>query len=111
MTLFRPLLPCLLLGLLLACHGDVQAPERPASVPPDAVWVGGSEGGAFLRLRPSGLGEFQGEIFDETSGKPLVTGRFVLKGAPLDEVKLQDASGWDGRRVLLRSGGWLEPAR
>ena len=111
MSTSRSLSAALLLSLLLACHGDVQAPERPASVPPDAVWVGGSEGGAFLRLRASGLGEFQGEVFDEVTGRPMASGRFVLKGAPLDEVKAQDASGWDGRRILLRSGGWLEPAR
>lgn len=107
----RPILSAAALILLLACHGEVQAPERPATVPADALWVGSSEGGAFLRLRASGLGEFQGEVYDDVTGKSLASGRFVLKGAPLDEVKVQDASGWDGHRILLRSGGWLEPAR
>ena len=97
--------------LLIACHGEVQAPERPATVPPDAVWVGGSEAGAFLRIRPAGATEWQVELFNDATGAPLESGRFSLKGAPLDEVKAQDATGWDGRKILLRNGGWLERSR
>lgn len=97
--------------LLIACHGEVQAPERPATVPPDAVWVGGSEAGAFLRIRPVGATEWQVELFNEATGAPLESGRFILRGAPLDEVKPQDATGWDGKKILLRNGGWLERAR
>lgn len=97
--------------LLIACHGEVQAPERPATVPPDAVWVGGAEAGAFLRIRPAGATEWQVELFNDATGAPLESGRFLLKGAPLDEVKAQDATGWDGKKILLRNGGWLERAR
>ncbi len=107
MRIFRAL-PLL---LLIACHGEVQAPERPATVPPDAVWVGGPEAGAFLRVRPAGATEWQVELYHDATGAPLESGRFSLKGAPLDEVKALDATGWDGRKILLRNGGWLERSR
>jgi hypothetical protein len=96
--------------VLVGCSTEVGEPARPAGVPADALWVGGVDGGVFVKVARATSGEtgrFSGAIYYEHSGDPWYRGDFTLEppGSGRVEVGRADTySGWDGTSLLLRDG-------
>jgi hypothetical protein len=56
-----------------------QMPERPSSVPSDAVWAGGSDGGSWVLCSPIAReGSFRCKIFDDYLGHLITDAIFHL---------------------------------
>jgi len=94
----------------LACESEVlRDPPRPSNVPADALWVGGLDGGVFVRVtKPAGAAaeRYAAEIYGE-SGDVVYRGAMRMRppGAAALEVSSREAyEGWDGE-VLYLSGG------
>ena len=95
---------------LVACgHRD---PGRPPSVPPDALWVGGADGGAWIACRRSApsRGEYHCRVYLE-SGLPEFEGEFVCRGpqraCDLDVTRQDEYEAWDGHDILMHRGATL----
>lgn len=101
--MFKLIAALVAIPLLVAC--SLGNPERPDHVPVSAKWAGGADGGVWIvcnRLTPI---QYACMVFD-SNGKLLVKGRYLIrKGVPTD-----DYEGYDGVRILLKGGGYLEQA-
>jgi hypothetical protein len=97
----------------LACAGQASEPPRPASVPPDAIWVGGPDGGVFLVLEKRAgdpPATYRGRVFADASGELLFQGPLIMvpeNHAPIDIRKPETFSGWDGESLHLADGARL----
>ena len=84
-----------------------QTPKRPVAAPREAVWVGGADGGAFVKCSVVQERTYRVcSIYDDHGGGLLAQGRFVVShehGGALDGTLL----GWDGSLLLLVGGGAL----
>ena len=100
----------LLAALLGGCHKEETAaaePARPASVPAQATFVGGLDGGVFLLLQPVGNDLYQVKVFLD-SGVIAYEGRAKAATAG-GKVTVNDVAGWDGQQLQLKDGGSLTP--
>lgn len=100
------LLPNLFLAvvLLVACTSEVEPPERLATIPPEAVWVGGADGGAWILCREDGGRNFC-TIYNDNSGEVWVRGYFVLEGSARGVSKQElRYDFFDGERIRLSDG-------
>lgn len=98
----------LLLLTISACTVEriSSEPPRPESVPKEALWVGGPDGGAFLTVNPSGKNRYAVQVFSE-SGDRLFRGTMTLDRdveKPFAYADVNAYSAWDGQRVLLVDG-------
>lgn len=86
-------------------------PERPAGVPPDAVWAGGVDGGDFFRCRPERT-RYRCAVYDDHTGDLLAEGAFVLEDEPggVSKAALQFDS-FDGYTIYLRGNRILAPVK
>jgi hypothetical protein len=97
---------------VLACRpAPVTAPARPPTVPADAVWAGGPDGGAWIRCekRPA---DYLCAVYDDSIGAQWARGRFVLQGGPsTGPGGSLEFSGFDGESIHLLDGRTLRPVR
>jgi hypothetical protein len=95
--------------LAQACSQEVERNARPAGVPADACWVGGPDGGVYVKLtRVSGAPPdvVTGEVYEET-GVRLYGGPLQMEpsGRPLQQLDNPKLfTGWDGERLHLTDG-------
>lgn len=96
-----------ILMFVTGCAVESDAPPRPANLPKEAFWLGGADGGAFVRLaRAEAADGYVGAVYRE-DGSIWYEGRFVLdppNAAPVDPDDHADFTGWDGTQLLLREG-------
>jgi hypothetical protein len=89
-------------------------PTRPASVPAEAFWVGGLDGGVFVLIERTsdGRGRFAGKIY-HPDGELWYAGPLVPapRDASIDPTQHDQFAGWDGQRLLMSDGRWLESVR
>lgn len=96
-------------AVIVGCYAVAEEPPRPAGLPADAFWVGGPDGGVFMRLEPP-VGDattYSGAIYNEFDGSVWYEGLMSLEpadSAPLDVRDRQQISGWDGTRIHLTDG-------
>ena len=90
---------------------DVVAPPRPGGVPPDAVWSGGPQCGAFMACTKRAGRRFYCTVYDEDDGIVRSRGAYELRGdedaGPRSNADLEDscaAKEWD---ISVRGGGLL----
>jgi len=89
-------------------------PPRPASVPADAVWAGGEDGGAFISCLAVGrepTNMFECVVFQEQDGDVVARGRFATRptfSVSLGELRRSYAA-FDGASILLANGATLAP--
>lgn len=103
------------LAPLLGCEARVAVPERPAIVPPSAVWAGGADGGAWIDCRPISSTRFACTIFNDQSGATWARGEYLLSGRPSasEQSSLRYVS-FDGVEIHLADeqslipDGWIE---
>ena len=107
-----------LLCLAAACRFGTSTgePPRPAGVPQDAVWVGGPDGGVFVKLEKADgePGTVRAAIYADHTGAILYQGALRLEPPAPQLPELGDPklfNGWDGQRLLLRDGRELRVAR
>jgi hypothetical protein len=105
---------CIVGGLIcfwiyLIAHPLVRAPERPSTVPSDAYWMGGVDGGNFYvcRLLLSRQGVYC-DIYNDQSGTTQWSGTIPLKEweqKKYSRIDLfyQDIDGYDGINFYLLS--------
>ena len=101
---------CLALGLgwLAGCHTPVVVPPRPASVPAEAVWAGGADGGAWIGCAlPLGRATNTCTVWDD-DGRHWLTAKFERRRVVRDAAAVT-ALGFNGRRIGLSDGSVLEP--
>lgn len=91
-------------------------PNKPAGVPAEAFWVGGPDGGVFVRLeRTKGRpGTYAAKIF-HPYGEVWYAGPLVAAppdaSADIDPSQHDQFAGWDGERLLLGDGRWLDSVK
>lgn len=100
----------------LGCESQepvVIEPDKPSSVPSEAIWVGGVDGGVFVLIKESESpenGEYWGEIY-YVSGN--VSYKGYLKAHPenlshMDFNSRESYQGWDGDTLYLLEGEYLQ---
>jgi hypothetical protein len=114
----RPILSTL--GLLVVsaliasgCKPAVtKAPPRPNSIPKDAVWRGGPDGGSWFKCDSAKADSsfYWMSVYFESDGEVWVRGSFSLEGTwILPESLAQRISCYDGTSIFLMDGRWLKP--
>jgi hypothetical protein len=107
---YAHLLAVLVVATIVAgCSFVAEEPPRPAGVPADAFWVGGPDGGVFMRLEPTADNgaTYRGAVYNEFTGSVWYEGRFILEPAGSPPVNVRDRrilSGWDGVAIHLTDG-------
>lgn len=104
----------LLLLLLWGCKQKFDQPLRPAGVPKDSLWVGGSDGGVFFQIRGVAHNDslYQMTIYHDRTGEVLFKGLAELRPANRGRLKVDDPgsySGWDGEKMILSEERTLQP--
>lgn len=101
----------LVAALLVACTSEVEPPKRGAAIPPEAVWVGGADGGAWILCREDG-DQNSCTIYHDNTGEVWVRGNFVLQGSTRG-VSTQELryDFFDGERIGLLDGRVLTLTR
>lgn len=85
-------------------------PARPASVPNDAMWIGGIDGGAWVLLRKQTNQAdyvYYAEIYGDQAGDPWYIGRLEVIPHSNPDIPLDDPEAygvWDGDNLLLNDG-------
>jgi hypothetical protein len=94
--------------MLLGCN-NTRPPERPAKVPPSAVWAGGADGGSWIDCAPIPTGSpdvYSCTVYLDPTGDAEVWGTFRLHGRASPPLHF---SGFDGDTIYLADGAKLEP--
>src|SRR5688572_24394048 len=102
----------LLAAVIVAAGCTIESdtsPARPPGLPADAAWIGGSDGGVFVRMMPADGPQTYAATIYHPDGEVWYQGRFVLTGrtAPASPLTTDAVSAWDGTKLLLREGGAL----
>lgn len=96
--------------LFAACSSQSSTPARPDSVPKDAMWVGGIDGGAWVLLKNKQSNPeyiYYAEIYGDQAGDRWYIGKLEVEPHSSATVPLDnpDAFGvWDGDNLLLKDG-------
>jgi|HubBroStandDraft_1064217.scaffolds.fasta_scaffold411517_1 hypothetical protein len=113
MTFVQRVIICLVAAIVYQSLAGAQ-PLAPLSVPKDAFWVGGPDGGVFATITPGDASrQFRAEIYSET-GALLYSGPLYLdKGGPTLKTPNDPNlyNGWDGEEMLLSDGRKLRVPR
>ncbi len=82
-------------------------PIRPTSIPKDAVWVGGNDGGNWIKCIKVEDGIFKCHIFTEIEGIQISSDQYRLKNAM--EITGLAYSSYDGDIIRFQEGVKLVP--
>jgi hypothetical protein len=102
------LLITLLMGMV-ACR-KVEPPARPASVPAEAVWAGGADGGSWILCSVDAENNVNRcTIYNDNSGEIELQGDFTLRGESR-AARVEELSyvGFDGSVIGLAGNRVLE---
>ncbi|HEX4917513.1 MAG TPA: hypothetical protein VFV43_06425 [Limnobacter sp.] len=110
--LWRHLL-AVVLFMLMGCQGElaspVDVPAKPAGVSAAAVWVGGLDGGVFVRVtqtETSGNASYRATVHHSTGDVSYDGPVTPYPGGPItvDLSKQESFEGWDGDTLYLKGG-------
>jgi len=110
------IIPILTLAfMIIGAPGCSQRPaerQRPKGIPAEAFFVGGNDGGVFLLCKDTpDKYVYHCTIFDDHQGTLLNENNFrTATGQQLciDVANRSIFSAWDGSRILLKDGRWME---
>lgn len=111
------------LAFLIGCTDQMKPPERPQKVPPEAVWAGGVDGGAWFLCKEviNKPVHYDCTIYNDYTGDIGTQGRFALRGYGWDEGKKQaiysavepakelQFRSYDGEKIYLKGSLVLLP--
>lgn len=88
------------------------APSKPKSVPENAFWVGGIDGGSFILIseKVNADNVFSAQIYNDYTGDLEYSGMLKYLGVIKDEKLLTDPTfyqGWDGEKLHLANGEYM----
>ncbi len=91
---------------------EAAAPKKPKSVPTDAFWVGGIDGGNFIFVSKHEDKDslFSVKIYNDYTGDLEYTGVLKYSGNKTIEKSLNDHSlyqGWDGEKLHFADGEYM----
>jgi hypothetical protein len=96
--------------LLLGCDSHVEAPPRLSSIPSEAVWVGGVDGGAWIWCEEANALNFC-TVYNESTGEVWRRGHFVVEGSDQGAATQElHYDYFDGEHIGLADGRVLVPA-
>jgi hypothetical protein len=106
------LLLVMLMGAFWGCGSKVEAPQRHASIPAEAVWAGGPDGGSWILCEPlTNNSANRCTVYHEHTGEVVKTGLFVArdthKAVPRNQLVYDS---FDGERIYLIGNRVLDPA-
>jgi len=86
--------------------GAIAPPAKPNSVPENAFWVGGHEGGVFVLVsKNKSEVTYYGTIYFDANGDVWYQGKFKYTGdSPFDVTDKSMYTGWDGDYLFLSNG-------
>jgi hypothetical protein len=95
----KPIRALFLLGVafLYACSSYQH--ERPKSVPSAAQWLGGADGGVWIKCLQQNASLLKCEIFDGDTGRILQSGTYLSHGS----ITQADLTAFDGRTLITNS--------
>ena len=106
------LLICNLIFLLmLGCsvEHEVVEPKKPSQVPESALWVGGMDGGVFIKVKEKS-NKYIGEVY-YISGDIAYKGELEIhpKGSTPPNLEAKESfTGWDGDIIYLSNDSYLK---
>jgi hypothetical protein len=102
--------PFLSLGCLVAAAACSRRPERPQGIPATAVAVGNPKRYEFIDCASVSGPDFDCNVFSETRGQLIATGRFRLlpPSSPFNPVDATEYAYRDGPKIVLTHGRRLE---
>jgi hypothetical protein len=95
---------------MLACSQADSPPNRPKTVPSQAMWIGGVDGGAWVVMsKPADQLPhiYYAEIYGDQAGDKWYIGRLELQPANdpvLDMTDPETFGVWDGDNLQLKDG-------
>lgn len=97
---------------VVSCR-PIQPPERPASVPFNAIWAGGPDGGSWILCErdPDPIrSTYRCSIFHDFTGELVASGLYEAKGSDIDTIDFdKELAGFDGDVIHLRDHSTLRP--
>ncbi|HEX4878709.1 MAG TPA: hypothetical protein VFV39_02600 [Limnobacter sp.] len=99
--------------MLTGCQGEPASPvdgaAKPASVPAASVWVGGLDGGVFVRVtqgKSAGGATYQATVHHSTGDLSYDGPVSPSPAGPIavDLSKQESFEGWDGDTLYLKGG-------
>ena len=104
----------LLILITSACTSHSNEPQHPPSVPKEAFWLGGSDGGAFVLIHkdprdPPNI--YQAQIFYH-HGENWYSGPLAASKKDQESLSITNRNiflGWDGEALILTNGRELRP--
>jgi hypothetical protein len=98
-------------GLIcVSCTAGAGDHTRPSGVPRDAYWVGGPDGGAFVKLDSTPINSGRAlllEVYSDATGEILYSGPVKVEPATAPLSNLADPrlfTAWDGEALHLADG-------
>jgi hypothetical protein len=98
----------LIVGVIfIALSSRSQGPKRFSNLPAKAVWIGGTDGGAWFQVEKVLSGRaFRIKIFNDENGSLLTDSTFTLNaGCAITKIESADLmkaiNGYDGNKILL----------
>ncbi len=111
--MMKSLLTILLLaGFAAGCMTKVEIPLRPKTVPNEAYWAGGVDGGNWFLISSAGQNRYNVKIWNDFTGDLEGKGIFELKKDDrIDASGSTAASFWDGNSIYLENKSRLIPIK
>ena len=79
-------------------------PERPQNVPESAIWVGGTDGGVFVKIEKNDTA-YHGAVYAMETGAIWYEGMLIYSGGREFNIENPDVyDGWDGQNLYLTNG-------
>jgi len=100
----------LMFTMFVCTQSKIESPERLKGIPESAFWVGGPDGGSWFVVTDIGAKDiYCFTIYFDSTAKIWYQGNFKLIGKhkSLRELK-KSLSGFDGERIILVNGEYLE---
>jgi len=113
-TINKPILGGFLAAvLMLGCISKNTPPDMPHNVPSDAIWIGGNDGGVFLKCvkHENSPQTYSCKIYNDSTGEIEVDTEFAIAQPGDPNIDINDRNlfdSWDGDCIYLKDGRRLE---
>jgi len=92
-------------------NSEINPPDKLQSIPSEAVWVGGIDGGAWYLCKKISSYKADCIIYNDNTGEVWESGIFSTKNGSLEEIDFLNSKSYrefNGDRLLLSNGAILK---